>query len=49
MIPEKVIVVSCPNCRKRNEVPVRLFYDGFEGPIVCSQCKEEIEVDVEEE
>jgi len=49
MITEKVIVVACPNCKKRNEIPMRLFYDGFEGPVVCAQCKEEIEVDAEEE
>jgi hypothetical protein len=49
MLTEKVIVVSCPNCRKRNEIPLRMFYDGYEGPIFCATCQEELQVDVEEE
>jgi len=45
---EKIIVINCPNCKKRNEIPVRVFYDGYEGPMVCTWCHQDLEVDVEE-
>ncbi|MBN2095127.1 MAG: hypothetical protein JW727_03710 [Candidatus Aenigmarchaeota archaeon] len=46
---EKVIVISCPNCGKKTEIPLRVFYDGYEGPVCCSSCGEELDVDSEEE
>ncbi|MGC9310293.1 MAG: hypothetical protein ACP5E4_01060 [Candidatus Aenigmatarchaeota archaeon] len=45
---QKVIIVECPACSEQNEVPIHLFYDGYEGPIFCKVCSEMLEIDAEE-
>ena len=43
------MTVKCPGCGTRNNVDIRIFYDGFEGMVYCSSCKEPLDVDFEDE
>jgi transcription elongation factor Elf1 len=42
---ERIITFECPHCSKKTCVSIRIFYDGYEGPILCDSCGEELDFD----
>lgn len=44
-----IISVVCENCGRTNEISLKYFYDGFEGPFLCKYCGSILDIDIEEE
>lgn len=47
LLKHKVINIKCEQCGKVNNIPLKYFYDGCEGPFFCKNCKYILEVDVD--
>jgi ribosomal protein S27E len=48
-LKHRSIIVKCEECGRDNNIPIKYFYDGFEGPFVCKFCGSILDIDVEEE
>jgi len=49
LLKDKLIRRVCENCGKENTIPLRVFYDGFDGPILCQYCNSELDIDTDYE
>jgi hypothetical protein len=46
---KKGVVSICQDCGRENNIPLKHFYDGFEGPFFCKFCGAILDLDIEEE
>ena len=44
---KKEISVVCCVCGRTNKIPIRYFYDGYEGPFLCKFCKNILDIDID--
>jgi len=48
-LKHQTITVKCEECGRDNYIPLKYFYDGFEGPFICKFCGNILDIELEEE